>query len=154
MPGIIPFPPRPVPFMRLAMHTPVLMAFALLLMFLSSALGQPCSSSSDTSPGCWRPVHEAPGFHDKANHVSVEHSVHVNPFGGQLTVAAVDVNLPGLMQGFGLRVRRVHNSSRLLVPLPVPSPDIHDGPLWGGPSIMACSGHQARRLPPRSAGHS
>jgi RHS repeat-associated protein len=47
-------------------------------------------------------------------------------------VTSVDVDLPSLMDQIGLRMVRVHSSSRLTVPLPLPSPAIHDGPLGLG----------------------
>jgi hypothetical protein len=125
-------PLKHIPRLCLSVRTHLLTVTLLLLMLPLSVLSQTCPGNSDNWPGCWRPVHEAPGFHEKANHVGIEHSVHVNPFGGQLTVAAVDIALPSLMQGFSLRVRRVHNSSRLTVPAPAPNPGIHDGPLGLG----------------------
>src|SRR5687767_9400844 len=107
----------------------LLLCPALVSLLVAPAEAQTCD---DMYPGCFKPVHEMPGFHEKADHLTTDQNFHVNPFGGQATLTAIDVDLPSLMEHIGLRMVRVHNSGRLKVPLPLPGPQIHDGPLGLG----------------------
>lgn len=99
---------RPAP-VRLLRSRIALSLASLLLGSWYSAAQTPCS---DGAPGCYRPVFDEPGFHERGDYSEAAFQANVNLFGGNLVVTAKDVDIPstGL---FSLAFRRTHNTLRL-----------------------------------------
>jgi hypothetical protein len=102
----------------------VLLAYAAPISFLSFALENFLATQTAyaqtgcSEPGCYGPVQEEPGLHDKGGYMQVSHQATVNLFGGNLIVSSEDISLPSI-GGFKLHFRRTHNSSRTFHPPPL-----------------------------------
>ena len=84
---------------------------------LSSFERHAVAQTGCSAPGCYGPVQEESGFHEKGGYVAVEHNATVNHFGGHLIVSSEDISIPSI-GGYSLHFRRTHSSAKTYTPLP------------------------------------